>query len=193
MKLQWRLLKKTAWASTAKHNKARYVQMTRDMLQYFETTTPVDFYNDQTTLNLYLTASVFRDIRGKRSYCLMNYCPMMTSSNGNIFRVTGHLCGEFTGPRWILRTKASDEELWCFLARKLKNIARDMIISGRRNGTDVHTYICMHTHVMHIGVYFDFFYESGCLFWWVHMAQSKSWRSPIIRAIGCIHPKGKSN
>ena len=23
---------------------------------------------------------------------------MMTSSNGNIFRVTGHLCGEFTGP-----------------------------------------------------------------------------------------------
>ena len=26
---------------------------------------------------------------------------MMTSSNGNIFRVTGPLCGEFTGPRWI--------------------------------------------------------------------------------------------
>ena len=24
---------------------------------------------------------------------------MMTSSNGNIFRITGHLCGEFTGPR----------------------------------------------------------------------------------------------
>ena len=23
---------------------------------------------------------------------------MMTSSNGNIFRITGHLCGEFTGP-----------------------------------------------------------------------------------------------
>ena len=29
---------------------------------------------------------------------------MMTSSNGNIFRVTGHLCGEFTGLRkmWLL-------------------------------------------------------------------------------------------
>ena len=40
---------------------------------------------------------------------------MMTSSNGNIFRVTGHLCGEFTGPRWIPRTKASDAGLWCFL------------------------------------------------------------------------------
>ena len=32
---------------------------------------------------------------------------MMTSSNGNIFRVTGPLCGEFTGPRWIPRTNAS--------------------------------------------------------------------------------------
>ena len=39
---------------------------------------------------------------------------MMTSSNGNIFRVTGHLCGEFTGPRWIPRIKASDAEFWCF-------------------------------------------------------------------------------
>ena len=39
----------------------------------------------------------------------------MTSSNGNIVRVTGHLCGEFTGHRWIPRTKASDAELWCFL------------------------------------------------------------------------------
>ena len=28
-------------------------------------------------------------------------CIMMTSSNGNIFHVTGHLCGEFTGLRWI--------------------------------------------------------------------------------------------
>ena len=26
---------------------------------------------------------------------------MMTPSNGKIFRVTGHLCGEFTGLRWI--------------------------------------------------------------------------------------------
>ena len=32
---------------------------------------------------------------------------VMTWSNGNIFRVTGHLCGEFIGHRWIPRTKAS--------------------------------------------------------------------------------------
>ena len=40
---------------------------------------------------------------------------MMTSSNGNISGVTGHLCGEFTGHRWIPYTKASVAELWCFL------------------------------------------------------------------------------
>ena len=36
---------------------------------------------------------------------------MMTSSNGNIFRVTG----PFWGDRWIPLTKASDAELCCFL------------------------------------------------------------------------------
>ena len=34
---------------------------------------------------------------------------MMTSSNGNSFRVTGLLCG------WIPHTMASGAELWCFL------------------------------------------------------------------------------
>ena len=32
---------------------------------------------------------------------------MMTSSNGNIFYVTGPLCGEFTGHRWIDSTHKS--------------------------------------------------------------------------------------
>ena len=42
-------------------------------------------------------------------------CNMMASSNRNIFRVTGHLCGEFTGHRWFPRTKASGAALWCSL------------------------------------------------------------------------------
>ena len=41
------------------------------------------------------------------------YKCMMTSSNGNIFRVTGPLCGEFTSHRRIPLTKASESELWC--------------------------------------------------------------------------------
>ena len=40
--------------------------------------------------------------------CLIYGCPMMTSSNGNIFRVTGPLCGNS-------HTKAIEAELWCFL------------------------------------------------------------------------------
>ena len=39
---------------------------------------------------------------------------MMTSSNGNIFRVTDPLYAEFTGHRWTHRSKASDAEPWCF-------------------------------------------------------------------------------
>ena len=39
----------------------------------------------------------------------------MTSSNENIFRVTGPLWGESTGHRWIPLTKSSDAGLWYFL------------------------------------------------------------------------------
>ena len=46
---------------------------------------------------------------------VMHCWGMVTSPNGNIFRVTGPLWGEFTGHRWIPLTKASDAELWCFL------------------------------------------------------------------------------
>ena len=37
--------------------------------------------------------------------CMSCRVSMMTSSNGNLFLVTGHLCGEFTGHRWIPRPK----------------------------------------------------------------------------------------
>ena len=40
---------------------------------------------------------------------------IMTSSNGNIFRVTGPFGGESTCHRWIPLTKASDGEFWCLL------------------------------------------------------------------------------
>ena len=39
----------------------------------------------------------------------------MMSSNGNIFRVTDPLWGEFTDDRWITLTKAGDAEFWRFL------------------------------------------------------------------------------
>ena len=65
-------------------------------------------------LDMYITIlsislQIYENIYGE------NIHSMMTSSNGNIFRFTGHLCEEFTGDRWIPRTKARDALLWCFL------------------------------------------------------------------------------
>ena len=48
-------------------------------------------------------------------YIIFLHDIMMTPSNGNIFRLTDPLCGEFTGHRWIPLTNISDAELWCFL------------------------------------------------------------------------------
>ena len=47
------------------------------------------------------------------------YDAMMTSSNGNIFRVTDSLWGEFAGHRWVPLTKASNADLWCFFYLRL--------------------------------------------------------------------------
>ena len=44
---------------------------------------------------------------------------MMTSSNGNIIRVRGPVCGEFTGHRWIPLSKASNVEHWCYLRSRI--------------------------------------------------------------------------
>ena len=56
--------------------------------------------------NIVMSESIRDHLRDNKS---------MTSSNGNIFRVIGLLCGEFTGHRWIPRTQASDAELGCLL------------------------------------------------------------------------------
>ena len=53
------------------------------------------------------------------SDCFLREPTMMVPSNRNIFRVTGLLCGEFTGYRWIPHIKASDAELSCFFYLRL--------------------------------------------------------------------------
>ena len=55
------------------------------------------------------------------------FLSMMTSSNGNIFRVTGRLREKFTGHRGIPLTKASDEELWYFLSAPNKRLSKQSI------------------------------------------------------------------
>ena len=60
-----------------------------------------------TSILFFLNAAEFREwisnyiSEDSRCIWLSSASTMMTSSNENIFRVTGHLCGEFTGPREI--------------------------------------------------------------------------------------------
>ena len=44
---------------------------------------------------------------------------MMTSSNGNIFRVSGHLCGEFIHDRWIPCTKNSGALMFSLICSRI--------------------------------------------------------------------------
>ena len=47
---------------------------------------------------------------------------MIMSSNGNIFRITGPLSGEFTGHRWIPLTKVSDAVLDVFYDLRMNKL-----------------------------------------------------------------------
>ena len=62
-----------------------------------------------------LVSHIHQVLRSSKSTDYNGATDMKTSSNGNIFRVTGHFCGGFTGHRRIPRTKARDAEPWCFL------------------------------------------------------------------------------
>ena len=109
---------------------------------------------------------------------------MMTSSNGNIFRVTGHLCGEFTGHRWIPHTKVSDAELWRFLwsrpSHPLWRHSNDQeydtfwhvcstfqtypVCSSYQfceNTIKLETILCLQV-VLHLGICIDFPYQKCC-------------------------------
>ena len=70
---------------------------------------------------------------------------MMTSSYGNIFRVTGPLCGEFTGHRWIPPTNASDAELYCFINKPLRKNREAGDLRRHRGYYDVTVISCLST------------------------------------------------
>ena len=61
-------------------------------------------WRENVSLRLSLLVSLLYGVRyeyltGDINITVMNrHTSMMTPSNGNIFQVTGHLCGEFTGP-----------------------------------------------------------------------------------------------
>ena len=82
--------------------------------------------NQGTYITLFCCQTVIKrwHPRSRCHHTMTSVFRIMTSSNVNIFCVTGPLCGEFTGDRWIPLTKASDLRLnirlskhslcWCF-------------------------------------------------------------------------------
>ena len=65
--------------------------------------------HDTSVFNALLTERVAGHIKERLRWNQPIHSPHDDVINGNLFRVTGHLC------RGIPRTKASDAELWCFL------------------------------------------------------------------------------
>ena len=82
---------------------------------------------------------------------------MMTSSNGNIFRVTGHLCGEFTDPRWIPRQRPVTRSFDVFFVLRLNNRLSkqswgwwfEMLPRPLWRHCNVHNFTCARSYVMH--------------------------------------------
>ena len=75
-------------------------------------------------MHLYLLSNSSHFLSSSDSNSYIIRIIMMTSSNGNIFGVTGLLCGELTGPRWIPHTEASDAAFWCCLKKRLSKQSR---------------------------------------------------------------------
>ena len=67
---------------------------------------------------------------------------MMTSANGNIFHVTGHLCGEFTGPRVLFKG------MWKLLKFNNKTI----LTKPFKEGLNEHLHYFINTHFQLISV-----------------------------------------
>ena len=91
----------------------------------------------------------------------------MTSSNGNIFRVTGPLCGEFTGHRWIPLTKASDTELRCFFwsAPEINGWTNNLEAGDLRRHRGHYVVTVMILWIMHAVVFsLASFYKIRCIF-----------------------------
>ena len=96
---------------------------------------------------------------------------MMTSSNKNILRVAGLLCGDFIDHRLITLTKASDAELWYFFYLCLNN--RDTIDLWRRSSYNDITLL-----------------PGTCSFGWVYtVTQVDYGHSPADPCILCWNPR----
>ena len=129
-------------------------------------------------------------------HCVVYPHTMMTSSNGNIFRVIGHLCGEFTGLRWIPHTKASDAELPLICAFIYKPLSKagdfrhyrahyDVIVMTNKRWTPQY-WACLN------GILLRWLIKCIMSSWYEQTSQISSWLDWLIGVRGgyLLHGKG---
>ena len=98
---------------------------------------------------------------------------MMTSSNGNIFRVTGPLWGESTGHRWIPLTKASHAEFWCFLWSEPNGWANNREAGNLRRHYDVTVMGACRYWGNRVSIRVSHYWRSSCHFRFICSCVSK--------------------
>ena len=105
--------------------------------------------------------------------CTWFWLPMMTSSNGNIFRITGPLCREFTSHRWIPSQRPVTWRFDVFFDLHLKNVWVNNRDTGDLRCHFTHhdvTVMFSYTWVPHRFMWFVHPYSSGLLHWhWDNM------------------------
>ena len=100
-----------------------YVKTWKYFCLYMPATTPTNESYVSISDNRCIDAGIYV-IRGTALWCLLIF-HMMTWSNGTIFHHSGHLCGEFTGLRWLPRTKASDARFDAFFNPITSDFSRE--------------------------------------------------------------------
>ena len=116
------------FASPPGHNELKQLSCESDkIIRSPETVSPSAWYYDAQESEIYQFYHLIRPSHAReylygyvatwgisKAHKIIASC-MLSSSTGIIFCVTGPLCLEFIGQRWIVLTKASDAEPWCLL------------------------------------------------------------------------------
>ena len=107
----------------------------------------------------------------------------MTSSNGNIFHVTGYLCREFTGHRWIPSTKLKP-------VTRIFDVFFDLRLNGRLSKQSWGWWFETPSRPLwrHSNAFVLFFGSGKCILWFKNDSNEslRSWIMHMVRGLSCF-------
>ena len=102
--------------------------MTRDrFMQWLVLTWAPTLILDTINITVFVAQDLLPSFRNVNDNNCSSRKHHMTSLNGTFYALVAFCVGEFTGHRWILRKKASDADLWCFLWSALEPTAEQIL------------------------------------------------------------------